>query len=193
MEELLPSKTQLSNWSYKTKINKSLKNSLSKIDEKELFNDLISYREHCSSLDINFSFRFKSLSSMKKKYNKNIIKGNSIKSTFNDIIGIRILVNSYDINIPDYFRIVNMSNGKTHDDGYRGIHLYFQLDNYHYPIEVQLNTEKDRLFADWTHKYLYKHKGNEISRHLRVLYDINKIKTETDFMEEIRKYELYNS
>lgn len=56
---------------------------------------------------------------MKKKYNKNIIKGNSIKSTFNDIIGVKILVNNYDINTPDYFRIINMSDDKIHDDGYR--------------------------------------------------------------------------
>lgn len=33
-----------------------------------------------------------------------------------------------------------MSHGKANDDGYRGVHVYYQLDNFHYPIEIQYNT-----------------------------------------------------
>lgn len=37
----------------------------------------------------------------------------------------------------DKMRIVDMSKAKTHDE-YRGIHVYYRLNNYHYPIEIQL-------------------------------------------------------
>ena len=35
---------------------------------------------------------------------------------------------------------VKTRHGKANDDGYRGVHLYFQLDHKHYPIEIQMNT-----------------------------------------------------
>lgn len=37
------------------------------------------------------------------------------------------------------FRIADMTKGKAKDDGCRGVHLYFQVDNHHYPIEIQYN------------------------------------------------------
>ena len=42
------------------------------------------------------------------------------------------------------------------DDGYRGVHLYYQPDNFHYPIELQFNTLYDRQLNNWLHDYLYK-------------------------------------
>ena len=56
----------------------------------------------------------------------------------------------------DKIRIVDMSQGKANDDGYRGVHLYFQLDHQHYPVEIQMNTYYDRQINNWLHKYLYK-------------------------------------
>lgn len=56
----------------------------------------------------------------------------------------------------DKIRIVDMSQGKANDDGYRGVHLYFQLDHSHYHIEIQMNTYYDRQINNWLHKYLYK-------------------------------------
>ena len=44
-----------------------------------------------------------------------------------------------------------MSHGKSVDDGYRGVHLYFQKDNLHYPIEIQFNTLYDRQLNNWLH------------------------------------------
>lgn len=32
------------------------------------------------------------------------------------------------------FHVADMSKGKSDDDGYRGVHLYFQKDNSYYPI-----------------------------------------------------------
>ena len=49
-----------------------------------------------------------------------------------------------------------MSGGKARDDGYRGVHAYFQLSNFHYPIENQYNTFYDRQINNWLHKYVYK-------------------------------------
>lgn len=49
-----------------------------------------------------------------------------------------------------------MSTGKANDDGYRGIHVYFQMSGSHYPIEIQYNTYYDRQFNNWLHKYICK-------------------------------------
>ena len=49
-----------------------------------------------------------------------------------------------------------MSRGKARDDGYRGVHLYYHADNFHYPIELQFNTLYDRQLNNWLHDYLYK-------------------------------------
>lgn len=37
-------------------------------------------------------------------------------------------------------RVADLSNGESKDDGYRGVHVYFQLSSFHYPIEIQYNT-----------------------------------------------------
>lgn len=79
-------------------------------------------------------------------------------------------------------RIADMSVGKANDDGYRGIHVYFQLTGNHYPIEIQYNTYYDRQFNNWLHKYVYKKNyANEVGLQLRRMYESAKIQTEQDF------------
>lgn len=74
--------------------------------------------------------------------------------------------------------------GKAYDDGYRGIHVYYQLSSYHYPIEIQYNTYYDRQLNNWLHKYVYKRNySNEIGCILRKEYEGGKIRTEKDFLE----------
>ncbi len=51
-----------------------------------------------------------------------------------------------------------MSNEKSNDDGYLDVHVYFQLSNYHYPIEIQYNTYYDRQLNYRLNKYVYKRK-----------------------------------
>lgn len=76
-------------------------------------------------------------------------------------------------------KIADMSQGKANDDGYRGIHVYFQLDGSHYPIEIQYNTYYDRQFNNWLHKYIYKKDyAPEIGSELRKMYEGAKIVTE---------------
>lgn len=77
-----------------------------------------------------------------------------------------------------------MSEGKANDDGYRGVHLYFQLSGTHYPIEIQYNTYFDRQLNNWLHKYLYKKAyPKEIGFLLRQEYENGKITSESAFRE----------
>lgn len=86
-----------------------------------------------------------------------------------------------------------MSTGKANDDGYRGVHLYYQMDNNHYPIEVQFNTLFDRQLNNWLHSYLYK-KGypNSIGQIMRSNYEQGMIKNREEF-EEVLKNVLSDS
>lgn len=76
------------------------------------------------------------------------------------MLGFRSLCDNYDDVIQlantKHIRIADISNGKANDDGYRGVHVYFQLSGYHYPIEIQYNTYFDRQLNNWLHKYVYK-------------------------------------
>ena len=84
------------------------------------------------------------------------------------------------------FYVVDRSLGKSIDDGYRGVHLYYQLDNYHYPIEIQFNTLFDRQLNNWLHDYLYK-KGypDETGAEIRKRYEKGKIRNLTEFEETL--------
>ena len=80
-----------------------------------------------------------------------------------------------------------MSGGKSKDDGYRGVHVYFQLSSYHYPIEIQYNTYYDRQLNNWLHKYVYKRKYKaQIGYGLRQAYESGNIKNESEFKEVLR-------
>ncbi|MCY6355269.1 hypothetical protein [Clostridium sp. ZS2-4] len=120
------------------------------------------------------------------KYNK-YYPSIEVNKCYNDLLGIRIIVSDYDEILKqnlDIFRVADMRNGKVQDDGYRGIHLYYQKSNRHYPIEIQVNSEMDRKLNDWLHIHLYKHtKDNSIGVLLRKKYDNNEIKSEEEFKE----------
>ena len=71
---------------------------------------------------------------------------------------------------------------------YRGIHVYFQLSNYHYPIEIQYNTYYDRQLNNWLHKYVYKRNyDNWIGCSLRKEYESGRIRTENEFKEVLER------
>lgn len=77
-----------------------------------------------------------------------------------------------------------MSRGKAQDDGYRGVHVYYQKDNFHYPIEIQYNTYFDRQMNNWLHKYTYKKNyEHEVGACLRKMYEEGKIRSELEFRE----------
>ena len=77
-----------------------------------------------------------------------------------------------------------MSNGKSHDDGYRGVHVYFQKNSKCYPIEIQFNTLYDRQLNNWLHDYLYKKNYPiEIGKIMRDKYESGFIRNEHEFKE----------
>ena len=85
------------------------------------------------------------------------------------------------------FRIVDMSKGKANDDGYRGVHLYYEADNFHYPIEVQFNTYFDRQINNWLHSFLYKKNyPNKVGQRMREQYENGKVRSREEF-EEMQK------
>lgn len=185
--------------SYQSKMERSLKNTLRKFNKNDLINEILYIKEFYESThlldDVQFSYRVKSLQSCILKYDK-YYPNIEVSKCYNDLLGIRIIVSDYneilnqDLSI---FRVADMRNGKVKDDGYRGIHLYYQRSNRHYPIEIQVNSKEDRKLNDWLHIYLYKHtKDNSIGVCLRKKYEDNEIKSEEDF-KEVLKYVLSDS
>lgn len=72
----------------------------------------------------------------------------------------------------------------TNDDGYRGVHVYFQKSSKCYPIEIQFNTLYDRQLNNWLHDYLYKKTyPNEVGRHIRRMYEAGEVRNESEFKE----------
>ena len=109
------------------------------------------------------------------------------RKVFNDILGFRAFGDSYDQILDEdssQFRIADMSSGKAVDDGYRGIHVYYQKSGKHYPIEIQFNTLFDRQLNNWLHDYLYK-KSYQIETGciMREKYESGLIRNEHEFKE----------
>ena len=183
----------LDNISYRTQMGKSLKNTLRKFNKTALFEEINQVIDEMYDVRNNIEHpnRIKSEHSCRLKYNR-YYPAAQVESVFNDILGIRIIVDDYkainSIKMPSNVRIVDMRNGKANDDGYRAIHLYYQKSHYHYPIEIQIISTKDRQFNEWLHMYLYKYvSDNNVGKTLREMYDNEFIGTEEDFKKEMQK------
>ena len=184
--------------SYKSKIGKSLKQNLHYFNRDELLDeldDMILWLSEQTVLDeIALDFRIKSLDSIRLKYER-YYPSRQVRQVFNDVLGFRASCDDYrELTTIDssLFRIVDMSNGKANDDGYRGVHLYYQMDNFHYPIEVQFNTLFDRQLNNWLHCYLYKRNyTNTVGHILRKQYEDGKIRNREEF-EDVLKNVLSN-
>ena len=177
--------------SYRTTMERSLANSLSKFDEKILFkevSEMIRFYQEADILDfVDLDYRIKSEDSCIRKYNK-FYPEMRLEKVFNDLLGFRMLTDNYksllEGKAPKEIRIVDMSHGKANDDGYRGVHIYFQPDHFYYPIEIQANTYYDRQLNNWLHKYLYKREYPDfVGRILRNEYENGKILNEQQFEE----------
>lgn len=181
--------------SYESQLSLSLKRSLRHFDKEALFKDIENALEWFDKEGINndmrknleIDYRVKSLNSVQLKYDRYYPDRPAAKA-FNDLLGFRCICKDYasilsSVNIKP-FRVVDMSQGKANDDGYRGVHVYYQKSNHHYPIEVQYNTVFDRRFNDWLHSHLYKKTKNEkIGQTLRLLYENGKINSAKEFKE----------
>lgn len=159
----------LTQLSYKSRLGRSLRNKLHKFDKDELLTELFTMRNWLNEqevlADIALDLRIKSKESIAGKYDRYIDTSRETAQVFNDILGFRGFCDDYGqvLNMDSKsFRVADMSHGKIHDDGYRGVHLYFELDNYHYPIEVQFNTLYDRQLNNWLHDYQKSCRSNVI-------------------------------
>ena len=148
------------------------------------------YDESSELHELALDYRIKSVQSAVLKYDR-YYPDHQARKVFDDLLGFRSLCDNYDdalsLSSLDNLRIADLSRGKANDDGYRGVHVYYQLDNFHYPIEIQYNTYYDRQFNNWLHKYIYKKKYETfVGCHLRKSYENAKILSEQDFKEALR-------
>ncbi len=187
------SQSLLDEFSYRSELGKSLKKNIHYFDKDDVLMEMEKMTNWLWSLDsldgIALDYRIKSIESISNKYDR-YYPNRQMRQVFNDILGFRAFCDSYSqvLNLEsDILRVVNMSEGKSNDDGYRGVHIYYQKDNYHYPIEVQFNTLYDRQLNNWLHDYIYKKDYPDSSgRFLRECYEQGKIRTEDDFMEVLK-------
>ncbi|MFI3214033.1 MAG: hypothetical protein R3Y24_11925 [Eubacteriales bacterium] len=178
--------------SYQTSLDVSLKKNLHYFEHKMLMSDIEKYIEYLDNTEllqqIRMDYRIKSMQSVEYKY-KRYYPEHQTRKVFNDILGFRGLCDNYTevlaLEKNENIRIADMTQGKANDDGYRGVHVYFQVDNSYYPIEIQYNTFYDRQLNNWLHKYIYKKKdyNSELGKAMRQNYESGNIKTETEFME----------
>lgn len=138
--------------------------------------------------NIALDYRVKSLDSILLKYDR-YYPDHQTRKVFNDILGFRAFCDSYDQILEgesSQFRIADMSKGKAVDDGYRGVHVYFQKSGTHYPIEIQFNTLFDRQINNWLHDYLYKKEFSiDVGKELREKYEKGLIRNEHEFKEAL--------
>ena len=183
----------LAKLSYKSELGINLKKNLHYFEKEQIFAELVKvnswYDEYDELHDLALDYRIKSVQSSVLKYHR-YYPDHQARKVFDDLLGFRSLCDNYEDvlalhEIPE-LRVADMSQGKANDDGYRGIHVYYQLDGHHYPIEIQYNTYYDRQFNNWLHKYIYKKNyKNEIGLKLRKMYESAKIQTEQDFKEAL--------
>ena len=137
-------------------------------------------------LDIALDYRVKSVDSILLKYNR-YYPDHQTRKVFNDILGFRAFCDSYEPILEGesaQFRIADMTKGKAEDDGYRGVHVYYQKSGRHYPIEIQFNTLFDRQLNNWLHDYLYKKDYLvETGKIMREKYENGLIRNEYEFKE----------
>ena len=181
--------------SYKTSLDKNLKRNLHHFDKEVLLNDVdnaICFLDTQGDIleSIAIDYRIKSEQSAHYKYER-YYPDTLTEKVFNDLLGFRSLCDSYSdifaLSEEPGFRVADMTKGKANDDGYRGVHVYFQVDHFHYPIEIQYNTYYDRQLNNWLHSFLYK-KGydNSVGKMMRTEYELGNIKSDIDFEEVLK-------
>lgn len=189
----LISKEVLDTLSYTSNLGQSLKQiSLRKTDIEDILSDIGKYRTNYIDIliaDNLIGTRFKSEDSIMLKYEKTLKNGGGFKQCFNDVLGFRLKLEDYPNEFPEYFRVVDLRQGKQLDDGYRAIHLYYQRDNLAYPIEIQLWCGKDYLFNSWSHKHTYKYKNPSIGMMLYNEFELGNINSEEQFLNKLKELE----
>lgn len=176
--------------SFESHLGIPLKRNLHYFDKDLLIAEVMTMTEWLDEQEIlseiALDYRIKSMDSILLKYDR-YYPDHQTRKVFNDILGFRAFCDSYDQILEDessQFRIADMSSGKAGDDGYRGVHVYYQKSGKHYPIEIQFNTLFDRQLNNWLHDYLYKKNYPiETGKIMREKYESGLIRNEQEFME----------
>ena len=179
--------------SYESRLGIPLKKNLHYFNKELLIRELIDMTEWLDRQeilgDIAIDYRVKSLDSILIKYER-YYPDHQTRKVFNDILGFRALCDSYEELLnesAEQFRTADLSKGKAMDDGYRGVHVYYQKSGRHYPIEIQFNTLYDRQLNNWLHDYLYKKNYPEpVGRELRKHYEAGTIRNVNEFREVLK-------
>ncbi len=193
------SKDILDKLSYKSNLGISLKRNLHYFNKEDVINEMICFVNWLKNQplleDVPIDFRIKSIESIGSKFDR-YYPDHQLRKVFDDILGFRAFCDSYDdvlkLDFPN-IRIADMTKGKANDDGYRGVHVYYQRDSNYYPIEIQFNTLYDRQLNNWLHDYVYKKNYPlSIGKELRKQYENGKIKNLEEF-EEVLQNVLHSS
>ena len=176
--------------SFESHLGVPLKRNLHYFDKDLLISELITMTEWLDEQeilsDIALDYRVKSLDSILLKYER-YYPEHQTRKVFNDILEFRAFCDSYSQVLEGeifQFRIADMTSGKAVDDGYRGVHVYYQKSGRRYPIEIQFNTLFDRQLNNWLHEYLYKKNYPiEIGKIIREKYESGFVRNEQDFKE----------
>lgn len=179
--------------SYESKLGIPLKKNLHYFDKDLLLQELVDMADWLDDqailADIALDYRVKCLDSIIMKYDR-YYPDHQTRKVFNDILGFRAFCDNYDDALTfesEQFRVADMSKGKAKDDGYRGVHVYYQKSGRHYPIEIQFNTLFDRQLNNWLHDNLYKKNlPDSIGKEMRLKYECGLIKNENDFKEVLK-------
>ena len=116
--------------SYQSQLGINLKKNLHHFDREKLFEELeavnLWYDTHEFLHDVTIDFRVKSMQSAQLKYER-YYPDHQLRKVFDDLLGFRCLCDNYDdffrMSDFDKIRVADMSHGKAHDDGYRGVHV----------------------------------------------------------------------
>ena len=176
--------------SFESHLRIPLKKNLHYFDKDSLIEELMEMTEWLDEQEllseIALDYRIKSLDSILMKYER-YYPDHQTRKVFNDILGFRAFCDSYEQILEEkspQFRIADMTKGKSVDDGYRGVHVYYQKSGRHYPIEIQFNTLFDRQLNNWLHDNLYKKNYSiETGKIMRDKYESGFIRNEHEFKE----------
>lgn len=180
----------LNKLSFESHLGIPLKKNLHYFDKAALIAELIAMTTWLDEQEIlsgiALDYRIKSCDSILLKYDR-YYPDHQMRKVFNDILGFRAFCDSYDQILEgefSQFRIADMTQGKAEDDGYRGVHVYYQKSGKHYQIEIQFNTLFDRQLNNWLHDYLYKKNCPiNVGKAMRERYESGLIRNEHEFKE----------
>ena len=115
MKEFI-AKELLDELSYCSSLKGSLKQiSLRKTPIELILEDIGVYRNSFVNIVAQknlIDYRFKSDDSIMRKYEKTLKTGGGFRQCFNDVLGFRLWFEKYPEEFPEYFRAVDLRNGK---------------------------------------------------------------------------------